>query len=259
MKSATPAPSTATASPTSTGQPRGRRNPARSWPRSCPKPTKCSTGERPAAARRRSGSGSPSRRIGARSLSGVNAPNFSRSSTRSPHSWERATGLNANDGVWRLPDGRSIQFGGVANLGDEVRYQGSPRDLLILDEAANLLESQARFLLGWLRSTDPGQRCRALLCSNPPTSAEGEWLIRWFAPWLDPGSPVRAAPGELRWVAMVDGAEVWVNGPEPFVHRGEVIRPSRGRSSRAGSVTTATSPRRTTCGRCRHFPSPFGR
>jgi hypothetical protein len=134
-------------------------------------------------------------------------------------------GLNANEGVWRLPGDRTIQFGGVANLGDEVRYQGSPRDLLVIDEAANVLEVQARFLLGWLRTTEPGQRCRALICSNPPSNSEGEWLLRWFAPFLDPGHPRKAAPGELRWCAMVDGAETWVDDSEPFTHRGEVIRP----------------------------------
>src|SRR5262249_7268312 len=97
---------------------------------------------------------------------------------------------------------------------------------LVLDEAALLLESQARFLLAWVRSTDPAQRCRTLLCSNPPTSAEGEWLTRWFAPWLDKGFPNPALPGELRWVAMIPGqAERWVAGPEPFQHGRELIRP----------------------------------
>lgn len=134
-------------------------------------------------------------------------------------------GYNGSDKVWRLPGGRQIQFGGVPNLGDETKFQGNPRDLLVLDEAANLLELQAQFLLGWLRSTDRGQRVRALLCSNPPTNAEGEWLIRWFAPWLDPKFPKPALPGELRWVAMVDGVERWVDGPESFVHKGETISP----------------------------------
>lgn len=134
-------------------------------------------------------------------------------------------GYNGSDHIWRLPGGRQIQFGGVPNAGDETRFQGNPRDLLVLDEAANLLELQARFLLGWIRSTDARQRCRAVLCSNPPTSAEGEWLIRWFAPWLDRGFPHPARPGELRWVAMVDRREQWVPGPEPFEHKGETIRP----------------------------------
>jgi hypothetical protein len=135
-------------------------------------------------------------------------------------------GYNAQDHIWRLPGGRQIQFGGVPNVGDETRFQGNPRDLLVLDEAANLLESQARFLLGWVRSTDPKQRCRALLCSNPPTSAEGEWLTRWFAPWLDKGFPKPARSGELRWVAMIPGeGERWVDSPEPFRHGRELIRP----------------------------------
>lgn len=134
-------------------------------------------------------------------------------------------GFNGQDHVWRLPGWRQLQFAGVPNLGDESKYQGNPRDLLVLDEAALLLEAQARFLLGWVRSTDPRQRCRALLCSNPPTSAEGEWLVRWFAPWLDPAFPFPAKPGELRWVAMVDAAEQWVEGPQPFTHKGELIRP----------------------------------
>jgi len=134
-------------------------------------------------------------------------------------------GYNGQERVWRLPHGRQIQFGGVPNPEDEKKFQGNPRDLFVGDEAANLLESQVRFLLGWLRTVDRRQRVRALLCSNPPTSAEGEWLIRWFAPWLDPAFPHPAKPGELRWVAMVDGAEVWVDGPAPFMHKGETIRP----------------------------------
>ena len=134
-------------------------------------------------------------------------------------------GFNGQERMWRLPHGRQIQFGGVPNLGDETKFQGNPRDLLVCDEAANLIEDQVRFLLGWLRTTDRRQRVRALFCSNPPTSAEGEWLVRWFAPWLDPTHPNPAAPGELRWFAMLDGVETWVDGPEPIAHRGEVIRP----------------------------------
>ena len=135
-------------------------------------------------------------------------------------------GFNGQERIWRLPGARQIQFGGVPNPGDETKFQGNPRDLLVLDEAANLLEAQARFLLGWIRSADPKQRCRALLCTNPPTSGEGEWVIRWFAPWLDPHFARPARPGELRWVAMLDGAEVWVDGPEPITHKGETIRPT---------------------------------
>jgi hypothetical protein len=140
-------------------------------------------------------------------------------------------GYNGQEKIWRnLPGGRQIQFGGIPNLGDEKKFQGNPRDLFVCDEAANVRESQVRFLLGWNRTTDPRQRCRAVFPSNPPTSADGEWLLRWWAPWLDPKFPRPAAPGELRWVAMLgDDAggshEEWVDGPEPFLHKGELITP----------------------------------
>lgn len=135
-------------------------------------------------------------------------------------------GYNGSEKVWRLPGGRQVQFGGVPNLGDEGRFKGNPRDLLVLDEACDLLESQARFLMGWVRSTNPRQRCRTMLCTNPPQAAEGEWVIRWFAPWLDPTYPTPAKPGELRWAAMAQdehGAwgEQWVSGPEPIRVAGE--------------------------------------
>jgi hypothetical protein len=136
-------------------------------------------------------------------------------------------GLNASTGIWRLPGGRTVRLGGVPNLGDEARYQGAPRDLLVIDEAANVLEEQVRFLMAWVRSADPKQRCRTLLCSNPPTSAEGEWLVRMFAPWLDPSFPLPARPGELRYVAMIPGeGERWVEGPTPITHKGERIQPT---------------------------------
>lgn len=138
-------------------------------------------------------------------------------------------GYNGADKVWRVPayDGikRKITFGSCPHLGDEQRYQGRPRDLLVIDEACHLLEIQARFLMGWVRTTVPGQRCRTLLCTNPPTSAEGEWIIRMFAAWLDPSHPRPATPGELRWYAMIDGQETEVPGSEPFEHGGERIQP----------------------------------
>jgi hypothetical protein len=134
-------------------------------------------------------------------------------------------GYNGADRIWRLPDGRQIEFGSAPNAGDERRYQGRPHDLLAFDEAASFLESQVRFLLGWLRTTDPNQRCQALLTFNPPTTVEGRWIVDFFAPWLDRKHPRPAKPGELRWFAMVDGEEVEVESGRPFTHRGERIKP----------------------------------
>lgn len=131
---------------------------------------------------------------------------------------------------WRIPrwDGhtdRQIMIGSTPALGDENKYQGRPRDLLVIDEAANMLYAQVRFLMGWVRSTVKGQRCRTLLCSNPPTSDEGAWIVEMFAPWLDPNHPNPAVPGELRWYATIDGEEVPVKDGTPFDHNGERIIP----------------------------------
>lgn len=132
-------------------------------------------------------------------------------------------GYNGAERIWRLP-GKQIEFGSTPNPDDWSKYQGRPHDLLILDEAANFLESQVRALMGWLRTTDPKQRCQALMCFNPPTSAEGRWIIPFFAPWLEKSHPNPALPGELRWFASLDGKEVEV-GPEPFMHKGDLIVP----------------------------------
>jgi hypothetical protein len=60
--------------------------------------------------------------------------------------------------------------------------------------ATQSAESQVRFLMGWVRSEDPAQRCRTVLATNPPLSPEGLWFVKMFAPWLDPGFRDRLRP-----------------------------------------------------------------
>lgn len=67
------------------------------------------------------------------------------------------------------------------------------------DEATEMREAQVRFIMGWTRSPDPSVRPRAILTFNPPTTTEGRWVIKFFAPWLDKAHPNPAKPGELRW------------------------------------------------------------
>jgi hypothetical protein len=134
-------------------------------------------------------------------------------------------GFNGRDKIWTLPGARRLEFGACQHPGDEKGFQGRPHDLKAFDEISHFLESQFRFLCGWLRTTEAGQRCRVLCTGNPPTDAEGEWVIRFWAPWLDEHHPNPALPGELRWYAMIDGTEVEVETGEPFDHKGEIIRP----------------------------------
>lgn len=116
-------------------------------------------------------------------------------------------GYNGQDKIWRR-DGLQVELASVPNMGDERGHQGRPKDLLVIDEAANFLESQVRFLMGWVRTTDPTLHAQTLMTFNPPTSAEGRWVIDFFGPWLDRkygGPDGRAEPGELRYVAQVPG------------------------------------------------------
>lgn len=139
---------------------------------------------------------------------------------------ESRDGYNGAERIWRNagPNRVQIEFGSVPNPGDETKHQGRPKDLLVLDEASNFLESQVRFLMGWVRTTVPGQLCQTLMTFNPPTSAEGRWIVDFFAPWLDPKHPNPAGPGELRYAASLpaddtfpNGRDVWVEGPDPFI------------------------------------------
>lgn len=150
---------------------------------------------------------------------------------------ERAVQVNGTrDGFVQSPhpslrtkDGRLIEFRAFQRAGDEQKRQGQPVDLLAVDEAAQLAESQIRFLFGWLRSTDSGQRRRVILASNPPLSDEGQWLVQMFAPWLDPHHANPAKPGELRWfVADEEGKDREVEGPGPHqVGNRQVLARSR--------------------------------
>lgn len=129
-------------------------------------------------------------------------------------------GYNGQKNIWRLPKtlyGDRIDFGSAQHPGDETKQQGRPKDLLVIDEAANFLESQVRFLMGWVRTTKANQKCTTLMTFNPPTNAEGRWIIKFFAPWLDEKYPNPAMPGELRWFATIDGNDVEVADKRPFV------------------------------------------
>lgn len=134
-------------------------------------------------------------------------------------------GFTGQPPIWRNAGPRKtlIEFGSCPNLGDEQRQQGRPHDLLIFDEAANFLELQVRFLLGWNRSTREGVHSQALLTFNPPTTAEGRWVIDFFAPWLDSKHPLYPkAPGEILYCVMLPAEngtsrDVWVDRADACV------------------------------------------
>ena len=127
-------------------------------------------------------------------------------------------GYNGQANRWKIPgpEGRIIDFDGLQHPGDEQRGKGRPKDFIGFDEASDFLESQVEFVLGWLRTTKEGQRCRSVFATNPPTTVEGEWIVRWFAPWVDNTHPLFPYPmGKLLWTAR--GAEdewLWFEDPD---------------------------------------------
>lgn len=133
-------------------------------------------------------------------------------------------GYNATTKLWKLKD-REIEFGSVPNEDDVEKFQGRPHDLIGFDEITHFSEAQYRFLIGWNRSTDYGQRCRVVVAGNPPTSAEGFWVIRYWAPWLDPTHRRPAKSGELRWFTTIDGKDIECDGPDPVEVGGRKIKP----------------------------------
>lgn len=115
---------------------------------------------------------------------------------------------------------RSVKLAGMQLAEDWMKHAGRERDLIAFDEAGEFLRRQVSSMLAWLRGPT-GQRCRLVLASNPPRSADGYWLKEWFAPWLDIQFPNPAKPGELRWALMIDGSPQWVEGPGEYEVEGD--------------------------------------
>jgi len=132
-------------------------------------------------------------------------------------------GWSGQQGIWRLP-GHNIEMSGCQLEEDKQKFKGSPHDLICFDEVSDFTETQYTFIIGWNRSTRPGQRCRVVAAGNPPTRPEGLWVLKRWAAWLDPTHPNPAKPGELRYYTTGEnGKEIEVDGPGPHLIGGEYI------------------------------------
>ncbi len=126
---------------------------------------------------------------------------------------------------WELSTGATVRLAAMQYEDDKKNYQGRPFDFYGFDEATEFTESQVRFVTGWNRSTKQGQKCRVVLTFNPPMDEAAEWVVRFFAPWLDETYTNKAQDGELRWFVMLDGKETEVKDSQPFEHNGEIVTP----------------------------------
>ena len=122
---------------------------------------------------------------------------------------------DSTGGRWRFPDARMLEFISVHHDADMLKLQGRPHDVIGFDQGEHFPRAVVLFILAWLRTTLRGQRTRAIIAFNPPTSAVGMWLLDYFGPWLDKKHPSPAEPGELRWYATdANGRDLAVEGPE---------------------------------------------
>lgn len=124
-----------------------------------------------------------------------------------------------------------VEWGGLGTPGAQNQWKGRPHDLVAYDEVTELPKHKVVFVKNWLRTTDKGQRTRAIMTFNPPGGADdkgdgGRWIIDFFAPWIydryvcpfDPNKG-KAAYGELRYfMTDADGEEVEVED-----HRARVL------------------------------------
>ena len=133
--------------------------------------------------------------------------------------------FNGSDLEWSWNDGRSLKLAGMKEPDSWLKHAGRARDYIGFDEAGEFQVQQIASLLAWNRGR-VGQRCRVILGSNPPRTADGAWMIEWFGPWLILNHPFKAKPGELRY-AFVDPDKMvprWC-GPEPQLIDGELTKP----------------------------------
>ena len=116
---------------------------------------------------------------------------------------------------WDLPDGRTVMLRAADKEKDVKKHKGDRVDFLAFDEADEFSESMIRFMMGWAGTVDTDQHVQTMLCFNPP-DITGEWLLQFFAPWVDDRHPNPAEYGELRYFVYHNGKDVEVDTSEPI-------------------------------------------
>lgn len=134
-------------------------------------------------------------------------------------------GFNGTDHEWTWKNGKTLKLGGMPQADSWIDHAGRERDYIGFDEGGEFLEVQVASIQAWLRAK-PGKRTRMVIGSNPPRTAEGLWLVEWFAPWLDDHHPLfPTEPGKLLWAVYVGaegaGRTIWVEGPGEYKIDGE--------------------------------------
>lgn len=126
---------------------------------------------------------------------------------------------NATKHIWNV-DGRRIEFGHMEQVGtpqvpkDEAQYASAPYDLIGFDQLEQFPEYAYIFMTSRARAIN-NRHVRIVATANP-VGEYLEWIIKHWAPWLDPTHPKKAKQGELRWYKRDDkGFEIETNKDDP--------------------------------------------
>jgi len=92
--------------------------------------------------------------------------------------------------TWTFPSGASVSFGYLENENDKYRYQSAEFQYIAFDEVSQFSETQYTYLFSRLRrlagSIVP---LRMRSASNPPTTADGQWVKSRFVLQRTPRRP----------------------------------------------------------------------
>lgn len=129
-----------------------------------------------------------------------------------PKSFLRYTPLGGKPNMsaqpqWRFPSGAVIEFGHLQHDHDVHKYQSAEYQYIGFDELTSFTEAQYIYMRSRLRTTG-NIRCCIRAGTNP--GGEGhEWVMKRWAPWLDPGCPVRAKPNEKLYFFNGENGPEW--------------------------------------------------
>ena len=109
--------------------------------------------------------------------------------TRS-HEWLDNTDAEWHAGLWSwiFPSGARLRFGHMANEADKRKYQGGAYQYIFFDELTAFLETQYRYLFGWLRKLKGINIPLRMRSGSNPGGIGHEWVKDRF---VDPGDPKR--------------------------------------------------------------------
>lgn len=121
--------------------------------------------------------------------------------------------------TWVFPSGMTIRFAHLQYDSTVLDWHGSQVPLFEFDELGHFTEYQFFYMMSRLRSMS-GVKAYVRCGFNPDALS---WVKKFFAPWVDDTYPDRAADGEIRYFARVNGVVHWGRTRDELANKFESI------------------------------------